>query len=102
MNIFLRNYQSLHQLLDSWIVLALLDINMVYTWRLQAEHHMRNSLSQSHIQTSDLGHGLEDDQVRDFVDRFMPVYKLYLPALYARGPERREDTKVLKVSRARL
>ncbi len=42
--------------------------------------------------------GMSDEQVRDFVSRFMPAYEAYLPALYAAGPERREGAPVLKVS----
>jgi D-glycerate 3-kinase len=29
---------------------------------------------------------LTDDEVADFVDRFLPAYDAYLPGLYSRGP----------------
>jgi hypothetical protein len=34
------------------------------------------------------GDGLNDQEVADFVDRFMPAYKLYLPTLYSSGPQK--------------
>ena len=30
--------------------------------------------------------GMTDDQIADFVSRFMPAYKAYLPQLYSQGP----------------
>ena len=50
-------------------------IDAVFKWRLQAEKTMKV--------------GLTDQQVADFVSRFMPAYVTYLPALYSTGPERR-------------
>ena len=38
-------------------------------------------------------------QVADFVNRFMPAYETYLPALYSKGPQRlSSQVPVLKVS----
>ena len=76
-NDLLARYRPLHCLFDSWIVLALEDIDTVYNWRLQAEIMMR-SIGKP---------GLSDSEVRDFVSRFMPAYKQYLPNLYVNGPE---------------
>ena len=50
-------------------------INAVYQWRLQAERNMKIRLT--------------DQQVADFISRFMPAYVAYLPALYTTGPQRR-------------
>jgi D-glycerate 3-kinase len=36
---------------------------------------------ESHLRTADKP-ALSPDQVRDFVDRFMPAYQAYLPQLY--------------------
>ncbi|KAF9625191.1 hypothetical protein IFM89_020111, partial [Coptis chinensis] len=30
--------------------------------------------------------GMYDEEVRDFVSRYFPAYKAYLPALYSEGP----------------
>lgn len=34
-------------------------------------------------------------QVKDFVDRYMPAYKAYLPKMYAEGPSTGRDGNVL-------
>ena len=62
-------------------------INAVYQWRLQAERNMKI--------------GLTDEQIADFVSRFMPAYLAYLPALYTTGPQRRifpAPVPVLKIT----
>jgi D-glycerate 3-kinase len=55
-----------------WIIFKVNDPKWVYEWRLEAERKA--------------GGGLNEDQVRDFVDRFMPSYEAYLPGLYANPP----------------
>ena len=55
-----------------WIVFKVNEPKWVYDWRLEAERRA--------------GGGLTDEQVKDFVDRFMPAYHAYLPALYERPP----------------
>ena len=41
--------------------------------------------------------GMTDDQVADFVDRYMPAYKAYLPDLYASGPTTSTKGKTLEI-----
>jgi D-glycerate 3-kinase len=41
--------------------------------------------------------GMTDQQIADFVDRFMPAYKAYLPPLYARGPTTAKAGKLLVI-----
>ncbi|CCF53260.1 hypothetical protein NDA11_001008 [Ustilago hordei] len=48
------------------------DINNVYIWRTQQEHHMK---------ASNGGKGMTDDEVRRFVDRYMPGYHLFLDTI---------------------
>ena len=55
-----------------WIIFKVNDPKWVYDWRLEAE---RNA-----------GGGLSEEQVKDFVDRFMPAYEAYLPGLYDNPP----------------
>lgn len=88
-NEFLRDYAGLHFLFDAWVVLKVESPIVVYDWRLEAERNMRKAGKPS----------LSDAQVQDFIDRFMPAYQAYLPALYASGPERRENTTALMVTR---
>ena len=82
-NSLLREYRDLHEFMDAWLVLAVEggergEAQQVFQWRLQAEHQMR-------AQGKD---GLTDAQVHQFVSRFMPAYRAYLPRLYSVGPQR--------------
>lgn len=54
---------------DAWVVVKVGDPEWVFKWRLQAEVQMRAAGKP----------GLTDEQVADFVARFMPAYKAYLP-----------------------
>jgi D-glycerate 3-kinase len=47
------------------------DLNNVYTWRLQQEHKLIEAK----------GSGMSDDQVRAFIDGYMPNYEVYLEML---------------------
>ena len=59
------------QFFDFFIHIDTDDLRNVYTWRLQQEHKM--------IETK--GSGMSDEQVRAFVDGYMPSYELYLNSL---------------------
>jgi D-glycerate 3-kinase len=88
-NALLKQYSAIDGAFDTWLVLAVDDIeSKVLWWRLEAEQRMR-------LQR---GSGLTDEQVRDFVLRFMPAYAAYLPQLYSRGPAAKaRGSEVLKV-----
>ncbi|OCF59353.1 hypothetical protein L486_03857 [Kwoniella mangroviensis CBS 10435] len=53
---------------DCHISITPLDWDYVYQWRLQQEHHMKRDNG---------GSGMSDEEVRLFVDRYMPYYELY-------------------------
>lgn len=78
----LVKYKDLHDMFDAWLVLAVNDVDIVYQWRLEAERSMRAMGKPS----------LTDEQVRDFVSRFMPAYETYLPHLYLNGPQRKTNS----------
>ncbi|KAH9876191.1 hypothetical protein J1614_004070 [Plenodomus biglobosus] len=59
------------QYFDFFIHIDTEDLRNVYTWRLQQEHKMIESK----------GSGMSDEQVRSFVDGYMPSYELYLDQL---------------------
>mmetsp|Transcript_11024 Transcript_11024/g.31152 ORF Transcript_11024/g.31152 Transcript_11024/m.31152 type:complete len:337 (+) Transcript_11024:458-1468(+) len=61
---------------DCWLVIRVEDPQYVYKWRLQAEEQMRAGGKP----------GMTDEQIADFVSRFMPAYQAYLPDLYDKGP----------------
>lgn len=53
----------------------------------QAEHNMKASGKP----------GMTDDQIRDFVSRFMPAYQAYLPGLYKDGPTTAKPDHLLQI-----
>jgi D-glycerate 3-kinase len=65
----------------------------VFGWRLQAEQRMRAAGKP----------GMTDEQIADFVSRYMPAYKAYLPGLYAAGPTTAKagHTLVIEVDQSR-
>jgi D-glycerate 3-kinase len=74
-NNYLRNYKAAlwgTDRVDWWIIFKVKEPKWVYKWRLEAERKA--------------GGGLSDTEVQDFVDRFMPAYDAYLPALYENPP----------------
>ena len=74
-NAALRTYEAaMESRVDAWVVVRVAEPNWVFDWRLQAEVEMRKSGKP----------GLSDAQVADFVSRFMPAYKAYLPVRAAR------------------
>lgn len=80
------DFERLHEQLDTLVVLRIECLDWVYVWREEAESNARNT-----------GRGaMTKDQVKDFVDRFFPVYKQYLPQLYASA------NKVIDIGQNRL
>ncbi|KAF6167956.1 hypothetical protein GIB67_020526 [Kingdonia uniflora] len=69
-------YNAWHKFINSWVVIKIKDPSCVYQWRLQAEVAMRE----------DGKDGMSDEEVMDFVSRYLPAYKAYLPTLYSEGP----------------
>lgn len=86
-----RNLEAYYDVWDkfvnSWIVIKIQDPSCVYQWRLQAEIAMRN----------DGKPGMTDEEVMDFVSRYLPAYKAYLPTLYSEGPNGSDPKHVLIV-----
>ncbi|XP_031101602.1 D-glycerate 3-kinase, chloroplastic [Ipomoea triloba] len=69
-------YDAWDKFVKSWIVIKIQDPTCVYNWRLQAEIAMR----------ADGKPGMSDEEVKDFVSRYLPAYHAYLPTLYSEGP----------------
>ncbi|GAN08751.1 P-loop containing nucleoside triphosphate hydrolase protein [Mucor ambiguus] len=73
MNTELQKYEDdLYPYFDIFIHLSPFKLDQVYQWRLQQEHHMKQTRGVN---------GLSDEAVRMFVDTYMPAYELYLPRL---------------------
>ncbi|PIA42597.1 hypothetical protein AQUCO_02000201v1 [Aquilegia coerulea] len=69
-------YEAWDKFINSWIVIKIKDPSCVYEWRLQAEIAMR----------AEGKPGMSDAEIKDFVSRYFPAYKAYLPTLYSEGP----------------
>ncbi|ETK71558.1 hypothetical protein F442_21692 [Phytophthora nicotianae P10297] len=69
----LRAFDKVYEELDGLVVIKINNLDWVYEWREQPEQLLRESKKPA----------MTPDEVRDFVDRFMPAYKTYLKGLYA-------------------
>lgn len=75
-NNYLPNYHAWHELIDAWVVVQVEDVEIIHSWRLEAEQQMRKEKGTEG--------SMSDDQVTDFVSRFLPSYKAFIvPPLYA-------------------
>lgn len=72
-NEFLRDFEEVYSMLDGLIVIQVDDYRVVYQWREEAEQRMRASGKA----------GMSQEELKDFVDRFLPSYQQYLPKLYS-------------------
>ncbi|KAE9588038.1 putative glycerate 3-kinase [Lupinus albus] len=80
-------YDAWDKYIKSWIVIKIKNPNCVYKWRLQAEIAMREAGKP----------GMTDDEVRDFVSRYLPAYDAYLPTLYSEGPNGSDPQRLLTI-----
>ncbi|MCH90569.1 D-glycerate 3-kinase, partial [Trifolium medium] len=80
-------YDAWDKYIKSWIVIKIQDPSCVFQWRLQAEIAMREAGNP----------GMSDDEVRDFVSRYLPAYNAYLPTLYSQGPNGSDPQHLLTI-----
>lgn len=73
-NELLKEYQLIWNLFDVFIYIKS-SINNVYEWRTQQEHALKKAK----------GVGMLDDEVTNFVNRYMPMYELYYDKMTERG-----------------
>lgn len=78
-------YAAIHGAMDSWIIVEVESVKRVYAWREEAEAKSRAAGKPA----------MTEAEVKDFVDRYMPAYHAYLPALYSEGPDGAEGKPVL-------
>lgn len=78
-------FDAWDKFIKAWIVIRIKDPSCVYQWRLQAEQAMR----------ADGLPGMSDDEVVDFVSRYLPAYDAYLPTLYSEGPNGSDPKRTL-------
>lgn len=80
-------YDAWDKFIKSWIIIKIKDPSCVYQWRLQAEIQMREAGNP----------GMTDEEVMDFVSRYLPAYNAYLPTLYTEGPKGSDSNRTLVV-----
>lgn len=69
-----KRYNKMWQLMDAWLVIQVKELDCIYNWRLQAEKAMKKEFGEDK--------GMSDEEVKAFVDKYIPAYKTYLPGLY--------------------
>lgn len=70
----LKSYGAINQYLNAFVHLVAQDINFVYDWRFEQEETLRKNKGDDRA-------GLNMDELRDFIDRFIPVYRIGVPKL---------------------
>jgi D-glycerate 3-kinase len=75
-NALLAPYAAWHRRLDAFVSLQVSPIETVVRWRVDAERARR-----AQGETA-----LGDEDARDYIERFVPAYHAYLPALTAHPP----------------
>ncbi|KAD4585233.1 hypothetical protein R6Q59_036050 [Mikania micrantha] len=80
-------YDAWDKFVKSWIIIKIKNPSCVYEWRLQAEIQMREAGNP----------GMTDEEVMDFVSRYLPAYNAYLPTLYTEGPKGSDSEHTLIV-----
>jgi D-glycerate 3-kinase len=66
-------YAAWTERLDAFVHLEAEDLDAIVEWRIDAERARRNAGAA----------GLTDDDARDYIERFLPAYRLWVPALRA-------------------
>ncbi|KAI7824937.1 P-loop containing nucleoside triphosphate hydrolase protein [Kickxella alabastrina] len=67
--------KTLYGLIDAWVYMRVADVDVVYRWRKEQEDAMAALGKPS----------LSDQQLEDFVERFMPLYEIALGKLDRKG-----------------
>jgi pantothenate kinase-related protein Tda10 len=75
-NALLAAYAPWNAALDAFLRLDVASLETIVEWRVDAERARRRR-----------GEGaLSDAEARDYIDRFLPAYRVYSPGLRARPP----------------
>ncbi|KAH6562002.1 hypothetical protein BASA50_004738 [Batrachochytrium salamandrivorans] len=83
---FLSDYeQQWYPHIDVFVHLAISDLSFIYDWRWEQEKSMQDRQTALATHAEPVQNGLNRSQINDFVDRFMPIYKLCLPRLVSHG-----------------
>jgi D-glycerate 3-kinase len=75
-NSFLAAYEAWHRRLDSFLRLDVASLQTIVAWRVDAERARRVAGEPA----------LSDEDAHDYIERFLPAYRVYAPQLRARPP----------------
>jgi D-glycerate 3-kinase len=75
-NDLLRPYAAWTRALDAFVHLDVEKLETIVGWRVDAERHRRERGEPA----------LSDDDARDYIERFLPIYGAYVPRLNAHPP----------------
>lgn len=75
-NALLARYAAWNQKLDAFVSLSIDSLDTIVQWRVDSERARRNRGETA----------LSDEDARDYIKRFLPAYRVYVPALVARPP----------------
>ena len=81
----LNGYEEVWDMFDAFIYLDAEKLRWVYDWREEAEEVVRKTKGQ--------GFGMTREQVRTFVDGYMPAYELYVKGLRRGSLSQKESAK---------
>lgn len=83
----LEAYEEWYSFMDVFVHLSAPNLNTIFNWRLEQEKDL----------WAKKGTGMTEDQVREFVSRFMPAYEIYLERLKLENVFR-EDNDIVETS----
>jgi D-glycerate 3-kinase len=75
-NVLLAEYAAWNRKLDAFVSLYVEPLDTIVTWRIDSERARRSRGEAA----------LSDEDARDYIERFLPAYRVYVPALAARPP----------------
>lgn len=75
-NALLAAYEAWNRKLDAFVGLCVGSLDTIVAWRVDAERARRTRGESA----------LSDEDARDYIERFLPAYRAYVPALAARPP----------------
>ncbi|XP_039812333.1 D-glycerate 3-kinase, chloroplastic-like isoform X3 [Panicum virgatum] len=110
-------YNAWDRFIESWIVIKIREPNCVFQWRLQVITRLSKQVRcrihdnyglqflkfllvflQAEIaMRADGKPGMSDEEVMDFVSRYLPAYHAYLPTLYKEGPNGSKPEQLLVI-----
>ena len=90
-NEYLDAYRAWHERLDAFVHLHVASLETIVRWRVESESARRRRGEPA----------LSDEDARDYIERFLPAYRLWVPWLVAHPPCREVMTLELAEDRSR-